>query len=265
MTNRKRDLLQDATGGTGFARRQPAVDPYDFHAGLRRHLMQDVHKLGKAQVGDLPPPQPLHTLQVQGLQADAVEAGAQRVRQLPMRVSTLIRNTSVRLCQPSLSLLPIVRPFLLAAQLPVQAGNFVQFGLEKLRAVVLVTLVVGQERFQPKVEAAAVTRAGSDWFGRFPDHGEANPQIAPPVPLDRHRLDVARNRPGERELVRGAVDENMVSTCVLPACLLEGEARVLPDLLEARPAVSVLLRRRTLSPLVGKEAPVGFVLRSASS
>jgi len=68
--------------------------------------------------------------------------------------------------------MPVARPFLLATQRPVQAGDLVQFSLEKLRAVVFVAFVVGQECLQSEVKTAAVTRAGFNWFGEFHDNRE---------------------------------------------------------------------------------------------
>lgn len=255
MTNGQRHLLQHTTTGTGFARWQPLVYPDNGCAGLGGCLLQDVNKLGKAQVGYFPAPHAFHTVQIQGLQANDIECRAKFMRQFPMCIPAFVRYTLMRFRQPPFCLAPIVRPLLLAAQLSIQAGDLIQFGPEKLGAVVFVALMVGQECLKSKVEAADVIRAGFVHFGRFHDHRETYPQMTQVIPFDRHRLDVALNRPGKGEFVRRAVDDDTITTLVFPSCLLQCEAAVFIDLPEAWATVSW-----PLTSLVGEEALVRLVV-----
>ncbi len=149
----------------------------------------------------------------------------------------------------------MVGPLLLAAQRSIQASRFLQFGLEKLEAGVLVAFVIGQACFRSDVEAADVTRVGFAGFQRVLHHRETDPQMARGVPLDRDGLGVALKGPGKTKRIHHTVDKAPVVACICPARLLACEAAVQLDLLETRGPC-----RDPSSRLVGKEALVGFIV-----
>src|SRR5579859_6404956 len=120
---------------------------------------------------------------------------------------------------------------------------------QELRVGIGAVLVVGQKRFQAKVEAADVTRAGTlRQDNRFLDT-ETHPQPPQAVALDSDRLNFAIHQSMLDELIGDLIDfKNASCSCIFPVGfapvlvdlqqfptgLLEGERLIALDFLEVR-------------------------------
>src|SRR5438552_18862076 len=97
-------------------------------------------------------------------------------------VTALVCNVGLKLSQSAMRLLVAVRAFNLARQLTAESACLADTLSIELWALVASVLIVNEKVLQPKVKAAASTRAGFD-NGHFLDDAEHKPQPAHLVPL----------------------------------------------------------------------------------
>jgi hypothetical protein len=149
-----------STTRTGLRRRCETVYFDDLFPPPEGDPFQDAQELSKAQIAHLVSPQGFHPLQVQVFKIQHVVFVAQFMRQLEVVIQSGIRHITAVLCQRPPCPLVTFRAFYLARKLAVQAAGLVNvLGVEQ-RAGTRSAFIVGQERFETKVEAAALTRAG---------------------------------------------------------------------------------------------------------
>ena len=225
--------LTMTTTATDLRSRLPTVYLHEQLAFQVAQVLDHWEKNRKTKIANLATPKALHRLDVQCLETKNVVHVGQFVSQLPEEVSPLVGNLPVRSRQRFLCSLSAVRPVLLPRQRTIQSPNRVQFRFEVLRTHVRFAALVGQERFQPKIEPADLIRAGFN-VGYFLFDREAHPKLFEIVAFDCDRLDFADDGARVTELVFELADTDSVASNQFPTCLLERDAVVLLDLFEAR-------------------------------
>ncbi|MDZ4762932.1 MAG: hypothetical protein SGI73_00175, partial [Chloroflexota bacterium] len=112
-------LLQVSTVRTFTRRAFKLPDLDNRFPALERDPLQNRHELIERQIADLAPPQPLHPVDVQRLEAQSIVLVAQLMRQLEVRIAALVGNPDVRPTDELGGSLPVVRSmrFLVFARL----------------------------------------------------------------------------------------------------------------------------------------------------
>ena len=77
--------IAGAADMTALTGRKPRVDVVHDGPSLRRHMMQPLDEVPKAQIRHLAAPQGFHASEIQRLQHDAVILRAELMRQIPMK------------------------------------------------------------------------------------------------------------------------------------------------------------------------------------
>lgn len=116
-------MVDCTTSGARFRRRKEAVYKVDGSTPLGGYMLEDVYKVGKAQIADLAPPQPLHGAQVQILQNQYIKLVHKAMRQFEEPIVSLVLDTSMGTSQIPFRLAPVVAALLLARQGDVPAGR----------------------------------------------------------------------------------------------------------------------------------------------
>src|SRR5690606_1724735 len=108
---------------------------------------------------------------------------AQLMRQLEMVVATLVSNATAVFRQRPFRPFVAMRTFHLARQLALQLARLANTLHVELRTGVDMAFIVGEEAFQPEIEAAAFTRADS-LDAEFLNHTKDQPQTPHAIALD---------------------------------------------------------------------------------
>jgi len=175
------------------------------------------------------------------------------VCQLEEPVPAPVDDSLIKPCNVRFGFLPVVRTLHFAGQGALGSLQGVQ-GLAIVQgACNRLSVRCGEESLQAKIKACAVTRHDLSGLAcGFLNH-KVQIEIAQRVALNRHSLDVRWNLAAFEVLVHLALDGDLVAVQQLPARLLEGEAAVLLDFLEAwRP-------RAHLALVIAKEQLVRLV------
>ncbi len=252
----KGQLLVDCP--TGVAGLRGGVEPINLDDALpvhHRKVLKDLHKPVEAKVADLPAPQALHPIEAKVFHHHYVVPLKHSTGCLEAKVPPLIGNATMQLRHAPTSLLPVVRPSLLAKETALELRHLLQGSTKMLRRLDGLPIAHRQKRLEPKVHTHGTTRL---WHGRLNllNNREANPEVTAAVSLNRDGLNLALNRTGEAELKGMPADAKPVTSEILPAALRQRERRVLRPLLESRPTRS----RFREEPLVRPVEPLNHVL-----
>ena len=226
------------------------MNDFVFRGG---NVAKNAHKLGTGKVTHLAPPQGLHPLHVEVFKKQMVVLISQLMRQLEEPVTATIDYSLIQPCNVRFRFLPVVRAFDLAGH-----GTLGSLQSGKRLAVVqgackLMAVRCGQESFQAKIKACAVTCHGLIDLACFFLYHKVQIEIVQRVALNRDGFNVGRKLATFEELVHPALYIDPVAVQQFPARLLEGEAAVLLDFLKAWWACA------NLAFEVAKEQLVGFV------
>jgi hypothetical protein len=227
-------------------------------AALEGNPFQRAQELAKAQVRHLATPQCLHARQIQVLEVQHVKIVTQRVGQVEVVVTAFVGDVALVLRQGTASLLVAVGAFDFTRQFTIQPPRFAKALLEKLRAVVANALIVHEKVLQPKIETAALTRAGFGDCDLLKD-AEDKPQPAYAIPLDGQRFDLTAYLTVLDELVLGPANRDGV-TLHRVARLREGERGVFLGFPEFRPTFRQALEE-TLVGIIHAAAHILAALR----
>lgn len=232
---------------------KPAVDAVDDGTDLIGLVAKDRDEFGEPEVAYLPAPEPLHRLQVQILDEDAVEAARQLSRELEVVVAPLVGNAPVYPGEIQSGLVAVVAPPLLGGEAAVSQPDRLHTILEKQRGNLFAPVAEREESLQSKIHARAFTRHDAVVRLVLNFAGKEEIEVVLGVPLHGYGLNAAVDVAGLAEPKYGIPDTDTVSPEKRPTGLLEGKRAVLAALAEPR--------GRGYNPRlsVAEEKPVGAV------
>lgn len=195
-------------------------------------VLQNVAKLAKGDVSNLPAPEPVHGFDIQRFQNDDVKAVSQIMGQLEEPITPLVGDPLMNAVQVVFGFPPVSGAFHFPGHSAVRLADVVQASFEELRRSNLFAVRESQEGFQTEVCANDGVTQSVDFF-LFRLNRKADEQLPKWSTLDRDRLDRAENFPAFAELIDPTTDADLVGTDQLPTGLLEGERAIAFHLLKA--------------------------------
>lgn len=197
------------------------------------NILEYAHELTTGKVTNLASPKRLHPFHGKVFKVQMIVAVGQLMGQLKEPVTPLVDHGLIQAGDVGFSLLPVVGEFDLARQLALSGFQFGQSLTIEQRAFNLLPVRCGEEDFQPKVKACAVTRHGLMVLGYIFLYHKVQVEIVKTITLDRDRLNVCWNVAGLAEFVDRALNLDLVAAQQLPTGLLEREGAIPLDLLKA--------------------------------
>jgi hypothetical protein len=209
----------------------PTVNLDDGLAAFGRNVPQDTHEVAKGQIAHFTTPQRFHTRDIEVFKTQHIIVVAQLVRQLKVGITALVGNADMRPANELGGFLTVVRAVRLFIFARLQQPQSAQRVAMMQPGAIGLSGVVGEESFQPEVQARDFTRRDLLRNDTLLNHTENQPQSVGSIPFNSERFNIAVHGAMFHKFVDMTADLDFVPVQPLPSRLFERERLALAHLL----------------------------------